>query len=277
MSQVNEEKILQIDLDNILRKKSGKRKVPKFIVAILKKIVHQKEGNEFLRKHNGKIGVDWSKAFLKDFNIKIKTTGEENIPKDGRFIFAANHPLGGTESHVFIKIVSDHFPDIKFPVNDILMEITPLHPIFIPVNKFGGQKKENIQLFNDTLASNAQILIFPAGLCSRKIKGEIIDLKWKKTFISKAIEYKRDIIPVFIEGRNSNFFYNLANLRKFLGIKFNIEMLFLVNEVYKQKNRTISLHFGKPISYTKFDKSKSHTKWAKFVKDEVYKIKSNKS
>lgn len=277
MSQVSEEEILQIDLDNILRKKSGKRKVPKFIVSILKKIVHQKEDNKFLRKHHGKIGVDWSKAFLKDFNIKIETTGEENIPKDGRFIFAANHPLGGTESHAFIKVISDHFPDIKFPVNDILMEIKPLHSIFIPVNKFGAQKKESIQLFNDTFASRSQILFFPAGLCSRKVRGEIIDLEWKKTFISKAIQYKRDIIPVFIEGKNSNFFYNLANLRKFLGIKFNIEMLFLVNEVYKQKNRTISLHFGKPISYTKFDKSQSQNKWAKLVKDEVYKIKSNKS
>lgn len=269
------DKTLQIDLDQILRNKSGKRKVPGFVVNLLKKIVHQKEINDFLKRHHDKEGLEWSKAFLDEFEIKTKTTGEENIPKEGRFIFVANHPLGGTESHVFMRVVGSHFDKIKFPVNDLLMNLEPMHEIFLPVNKFGKQSKESIKNLNEAFASDAQILIFPAGLCSRKIKGKIIDLDWKKTFITKAIQHKRDVIPVFIEGKNSNFFYRLAKLRKFLGIKFNIEMLFLPNEVFKQKGRVISLHFGKPISYKKFDKSKTHKEWADYVREKLYNIKSN--
>jgi putative hemolysin len=263
---------LQIDLDQILRNKSGKRKVPKFVVSLLKRIVHQDFINAFLRRHHGKEGIEWSKAFLNEFDIKIKTYGEENIPESGRFIFAANHPMGGTESHVFMKVVHDHFPNIKFPVNDILMELKPMRSLFVPINKFGAQQKQNIQLLNETFESDAQILIFPAGMASRKIKGKIQDLDWKKTFITKAIQTKRDVIPVYIEGRNSNFFYNLANLRKWLGIKFNVEMIFLPGEVLKQRGATICLYFGEPVSYTKFDRSKSHKGWADEIRNQIYSI-----
>jgi putative hemolysin len=263
---------LQIDLDQILRNKSGKRKVPKFVVSLLKRIVHQDFINGFLRRHHGKEGIEWSKAFLNEFDIKIKTYGEENIPDSGRFIFAANHPMGGTESHVFMKVVHDHFSNIKFPVNDILMELKPMRSLFVPINKFGAQQKQNIQLLNETFESDAQILIFPAGMASRKIKGKIQDLDWKKTFITKAIQTKRDVIPVYIEGRNSNFFYNLANLRKWLGIKFNVEMVFLPGEVLKQRGATICLHFGEPVSYTKFDRSKSHKGWADEIRNQLYSM-----
>jgi putative hemolysin len=265
--------ILQIDIDQIIRIKSGKRKVPKFVVNILKRIVHQDEINAFLRRHHDKKGLDWSQAFLDEFDIKIKTHGEENIPEKGRFIFAANHPLGGTESHVFMVVVGRHFRNIKVPVNDLLMYLKPMESIFIPLNKFGGQNRESIELLNDTFASDAQILMFPAGLASRKIKGEIKDLEWKKTFITKAIQYKRDVIPVYIEGRNYYFFYKLAKLRKLLHIKFNVEMMFLPNELFKQRGMTICLHFGKPISYKTFDSTKTHNEWATFVKNKVYRMR----
>lgn len=268
----NKDKPLQIDLDQITRKKSGKRSVPKFVVSILKRIVHQDFINGFLRRHHGKEGLDWSKAFLNEFNIQIDVHGEENIPSDGRFIFAANHPMGGTESHAFMKVVGDHFPNIKFPVNDLLMELTMMHDIFVPVNKFGSQSKDNIRKLNETFESDAQILIFPAGLASRKIKGKVQDLEWKKTFITKAIQSKRDIIPVYIKGQNSRFFYNLANLRKFLGIKFNVEMMFLPGEILKQRNATIGLYFGKPIPYQHFDRTKSHKGWAKDVREKLYNM-----
>ncbi|MEA1873913.1 MAG: 1-acyl-sn-glycerol-3-phosphate acyltransferase [Bacteroidota bacterium] len=275
-NQEKQTEALQIDLDIILRKKSGKRKVPRFVVLLLKRIVHQNFINDLLRRHHDKEGVEWSKAFLDEFDIKIKTYGEENIPESGRFIFAANHPMGGTESHVFMKVIKDHFSDIKFPVNDILMELKPMRSLFVPINKFGAQQKQNIQLLNDTFKSDAQILIFPAGLASRKIKGKIQDLDWKKTFITKAIQTKRDVIPVYIKGRNSNFFYNLANLRKWLGIKFNIEMIFLPGEVLKQRGATICLHFGKPVSYKQFDRSKSHKGWADEIRNQLYSMQDKK-
>ncbi len=275
-SQDKKTEALQIDLDQILRNKSGRRKVPRFVVSLLKRIVHQDFLNDLLRRHHGKEGLDWSTAFLNEFDIQIKTYGEENIQASGRFIFAANHPMGGTESHVFMKVVGSHFPNIKFPVNDILMELKPMRSLFVPINKFGAQQKQNIQLLNETFESDAQILIFPAGLASRKIKGKIQDLDWKKTFITKSIQTKRDVIPVYIEGRNSNFFYNLANLRKWLGIRINVEMIFLPGEVLKQRGATICLHFGKPVSYTQFDRSKSHKAWADDIRKQVYSMQSKK-
>ncbi len=262
--------ILQIDLDQIVRNKSGKRKVPGFVVNILKRIIHQDKINAFLRRHYDKKGLEWAKVFLDEFDIKIETKGEDNIPDEGKFIFAANHPMGGTESHAFMVVVGHHFKNIKVPVNDLLMYLKPMQSIFIPINKFRGQNRDNIKLLNDMFSSDAQILMFPAGLASRKIKGEIKDLEWKKTFITKAIQYKRDVIPVYIEGRNSNFFYNLAKLRKFLHIKFNVEMMFLPNELFKQRGMKICLHFGKPISYKVFDDTKTHKEWTKFVRNKVY-------
>ena len=184
----------------------------------------------------------------------------------------ANHPLGGFDGMVLIHIIGKYFKNIKFLVNDILMNIFNIEEFFIPVNTFGSQSVEYVKRIEEEYASDAQILNFPAGLCSRKIKGRILDLEWKKSFINKAIKHKRNIIPLHFGGRNSNFFYNLANFRKFLGIKTNIELFFLPDELYTQKNKTILVKFGNPISYRTFNKSKTHKEWAKWVKDKAYAL-----
>jgi hypothetical protein len=152
------------------------------------------------------------------------------------------------------------------------MNILNIEELFVPVNTFGRQSVEYARRIDSEYASDAQILNFPAGICSRKIKGRIIDLEWKKSFISKSIQHKRDIVPVYFGGRNSNFFYNLSNIRKALGIKTNIELFFLADEMYRQKNKTVFVKFGKPISFKSFSKDKSHKEWAKRIKDKVYAL-----
>jgi hypothetical protein len=221
-----------IDVEKVLFSKNPglARTVPGFVVNYLKKIVHQDELNEFLKKWGHLKDAALIEAGLKHFEIKFKVTGQENIPKSGRYIFVSNHPLGGLDGLVFIYELSKHFENIKFPVNDILTNIKNLSGIFLPVNKHGGQAKEAARIIEESYASDCQILYFPAGLCSRKSKGIIKDLQWQKSFISKSVQHKRDIVPAFFSGRNSNFFYNLANLRKLLGIKANIEMLYLADE-----------------------------------------------
>ena len=198
----------------------------------------------------------------------------ENIPDSGRFIFASNHPLGGLDGLVFMNEVGKKFPDLKFIVNDLLLNVKNFGPVFIPVNKHGRQSIEYARIIEAAYKSDSQILYFPAGLCSRKIKGQITDLTWHKSFIVKSVQYKRDIIPVYFEGRNTNFFYNLANLRKFLGIKSNPEMVFLVGEMFKQQKKLIKLTFGKPLPYTMFDDSKSPSDWALYVRNIVYSMKN---
>lgn len=272
---MTENKPMQVDVAEIIRAKSPKlaKKMPRFVINLLRKLVHEKDVNEILAKANGATGIDFVNVGVECLELKRQVSGMENIPSEGRFIFVANHPLGGLESLVMMQTIDEKYNDFMFVVNDLLMALEPLRPVFIPINKVGKQSRTNAEQLNELYASDKQVLYFPAGLCSRKIKGEIVDLPWQKNFIVKAVEYQRDIIPIYIGGRNSNFFYSLANWRKRLKIKFNIEMLFLVDEMFKQRGQTITLTIGKPIPYTTFDKTKTPTEWAEWVKKETYKMK----
>jgi putative hemolysin len=261
-----------IDLEAVIKSKSEKlhRRLPKFVLRYLERITHVKELNEFLSKHHDKLGFDFVQAGVDDFNLQITHEGLENIPESGGQFIAANHPLGGLDGMTMTHIVGKIRRDIKFPVNDILMSLGNMSPIFVPINKH-GRNTENIGTLEENFAKEQMILFFPAGLVSRRHKGgEIKDLEWKHTLINKAIKYKKDIIPTYIHAKNTKFFYNLAYWRKKLGIKANIEMLYLVDEVYKQRNAKIHFRFGKPIPYTHFDKSKSPREWAKWLQEHVY-------
>lgn len=264
----------KIDIKEVFHEKNPKaaRLIPGFIYNYLKRIIHQDEINSFLSIHGDKMGLDFIEAVIEYFDLKINLINEENIPDKGRNIFVANHPLGGLDGLVFAHVIGKKFPNLQFLVNDILMNVEMLEPVFLPVNKHGKQSVEYVRKIEETYASDEQILNFPAGLCSRKTKGEVCDLEWKKSFITKAVKHKRDVIPVHIDGENSNFFYNLANIRKNLGIKTNIEMFYLVNEMFKQQNKNLTLTFGPAISYHTFTKERNPKEWAALVKDYIYKL-----
>ena len=266
----------KLDVERILSSKNKvvAKVIPRFVIKYLKRIVHQDELNDFLRIYGHLNDAELIAAGLKHFEIKYKVSGTENIPLTGRYIFVSNHPLGGLDGLVFIYELSKHFPDIKFPVNDILTNIENLSGIFLPVNKHGSQGKDAARKIEEAYSSKSQILYFPAGLCSRKKRGIIKDLQWHKSFISKAIQHKRDIIPAYFSGRNSDFFYNLSNFRKFLGLKANIEMLYLADEMFRQKGKEISLVFGKPLPWQTFDKTRSAPEWADWVKSKSYELES---
>lgn len=265
---------LRIDVEKIISNKNPKllRIIPRFLINYLKRIIHQDEVNEFLANNSDKFGLDFSQAIIDNFSVNHDYIGLDNVPEDGRYIFAANHPLGGMDGIVFLTVVGRKFPNIKFPVNDILTYLRHLNNIFLPINKHGGHSKEAFQAIEDAYESDNQMLMFPAGMVSRKIKGEITDLEWKRSFIKKSIQHKRDIVPVFITGQNTNFFYNLAKWRGRLGIKANLEMLFLSDELFKQRGKTVSLKFGKPIPWQTFTKEKTYDEWANDVKKVVYSL-----
>jgi len=246
--------------------------LPGFFYRYLERIVHQNDINEFLGRHGEKFGIDFARAAIRDFNITLEIKGEENIPLHRRCIFASNHPLGGFDGIILMEIMSRYYTNFKFLSNDILMNIVNLRPLFIPINKHGRQAAESANKLHEAYLSDTQIVTFPAGLVSRNIHHQIMDLEWKKNFITKAVTYHRDILPVHCTGRNSNFFYRLANLRRFLRIKSNIEMLYLVDETYKHRNDHITVTFGKPIGYSTFDQTKTPVQWAKWVKEQVYAL-----
>jgi len=222
------------------------------------------------------IFLDFMEAAYQEFNVDMDIKGEENLPESGRFLFVANHPLGGFDGNMLIYIIRKHYPRVVFLVNDILMNLKNMDEFFIPINKHGGQSRESVKQLDEAYRSGIQIISFPSGMVSRKLKGKIQDLVWQKNFIIKAKQYQRDVIPVHISGRNSNFFYRLANVRKFLGIKWNLEMLYLIDETYKHQNKTFSFTIGKPIPYTDFDHRYTPIEWAARVRDVVYRLPENK-
>lgn len=266
----------KIDIEKILEKKmpSVKKRLPKFVISYIKRAICQDEINRTYKRIGHLQGYDFAKALLQDeLNISYNVIGKENLPQNSRVIFVSNHPLGGADGVIMIDTLGSIYPSLKIPVNDFLMNIDNLCQFFIPINKISGQARGTSQLLNEVASSNDALLFFPAGQCSRRQdNGEIKDNEWKKTFISKAIQNQRDIIPIHFEGKNSNFFYNLAYYRKKLGIKVNIEMLYLPSELFKQKDKTFTIKIGKPIPYSTFDKSKSEKEWAQWVKEVTYSL-----
>lgn len=266
-----------IDIDSVFRGKNPKllKLIPGFLLSYLKRIAHEDELNEFLESTSELPAFEFvDRVLLEEFGAKVISEGLENIPKTGKYIIAANHPLGGPDGMALLHEVKKARTDIIVPVNDLLMNVPNMRDLFIPINKHGSNA-ENVRIINDTFASESLMLYFPAGLVSRKKSGHISDLPWKSTFLKKAIRFQRDIIPTHVSGRNSNFFYNLANLRKTLGIKANLEMLYLVNEMYKQRGKKIKISFGKPIPHQIFDKRMSTLEWSQKVREHVYRVEND--
>ena len=266
----------EIDVKELFYDKNPKlaRWIPGFIYSYLRKIAHQDLINEMIRDYGHLKGFVFSEAMLEYFNLKIDVKGEENLPENGKYIFAANHPWGGLDGHILMVIIGKKYgrDSYKFLVNDLLMNLKNLHGVFIPVNKHGKQGAQLAEQMDAAFKSEAQILTFPSGLVSRKIKGQVMDLEWKKSFVNKAKQYQRDIIPIHMGGKNTKFFYRLYRFRKALGIKANIEMLYLIDETFKHHDKQITVTIGEPIPWQTFDKSKRPLAWAKWVKDKVYKL-----
>lgn len=267
-----------IDIDNILKGKMGKkaRYVPSFAVNWLKRIAHEDQVNDFLWQSRNLKGTAWLDATMKYLDTTLQVEGEENLPdpNDGRlYTFVSTHPMGGIDGVALGSLIGKHYGDnFRYLVNDLLMNLPGLAPLCIPINKTGKQSRSFPAMVEAGFQSDYHMLMFPAGLCSRRRNGEIRDLPWKKTFIAKSVEYQRDVVPIHFGGRNSNFFYRLSNISDRLVKKVNIAMLFLVDEMFKNTGNTFPVKIGKPIPWQTFDKSKTPMEWAKFVEDQVYKL-----
>lgn len=267
-----------IDIAKILRDKMGTKAdyVPKVLVRWLERTIHQDEVNKFLWESRDLQGTDWLEECVRYLDMTLEVVGRENLPDkdDGRlYTFVSNHPLGGADGVALGSIIGRHYDGrFRYLVNDLLTNLPGLAPLCIPINKTGAQSRNFPAIVEAGFSGDNHILMFPAGLCSRRTKGVVRDLPWKKTFITKSVETHRDVIPIHFSGHNSDFFYRLANICKTLGIKFNIAMLFLVDEMYKNVHKTFRVTIGKPIPWQTFDKSKTPVEWAKYVQDKVYEL-----
>ncbi len=263
-----------IDLDKIICNSKSKilKSMPRFVVNYLKKLIHQEEVNEQIITHQDKFGLDFVMATLSYLNITTETFGIDKLSENGRFIFVCNHPLGGVDFYAALIAAREKFPQVKVIANEILMNLKNLQELFLPVNAFGRSPQRYYDMINSAMASDIQLMTFPAGEVSRRRKGVIKDGPWHRSFIRNALEYKRDVVPVYIHAKNSNRFYILGRLREKLGIKLNFELILLPDELFKQRNKTIRVVVGKPISYETFTNTKEPNDWAQNVKEIVYSL-----
>jgi putative hemolysin len=266
-----------VDIDNILKSKLGSKAkfFPRPLVSWLKRIVHQDQVNAYLWESRHLMGTEWLEECVRYLDATLDIVGEENLPdkNDGRlYTFVSNHPLGGEDGVALGAIIGRHYDGrFRYLVNDLLMNLPGLAPVSIPINKTGKQGRDFPKMVEAGFQSDNHMLMFPAGLCSRRKNGEVRDIDWKKTFITKSVEYKRDVVPIHFSGQNSNRFYRLANFSdRFL--PFNFAMLFLVDEMYKNVHKTFRVTIGKPIPWQTFDHSRKPAEWAQWVKDRVYEL-----
>lgn len=273
---------LQFDIRAILRRKAPNAHVPEFLIRYLERIAHVKQMNTFLRKYPDLRGYDFIRVVIsEELGCSAAIHGTENIPTDGRpVIFVSNHPLGGLDGMIIARMIHEARADkreLKVIVNELLMFMEPIADLWAPVNKTGRLTREQAEEQQRMWASETDVLTFPAGACSRlqRINGHwtIQDLEWQKNFVQRAREYQRDVVPIYFEGHNSRFFYILAYIRKLLHIKLNIEMLYLVDEMYGAYGKHFTVHVLPPIPYSTFDTSKTPKEWAQYVKSIIYNYK----
>lgn len=267
-----------IDIEKILNNKLGgkARLVPKCFINWLRKIAHEDQVNQFLHDHRNEVGTEWLTSTVEYLKMHITIEGEENLPdkNDGKlYTFVSNHPLGGQDGVALGSIIGKHYDGrFRYLVNDLLMNLPGLRPVCVGINKTGKQSRDFPRMVEAAFQGNEHIIMFPAGLNSRMTDGVIHDLPWKKTFVSKSVQYRRDVVPIHFSGRNSDRFYRIANWQKRLHLKVNLAMLFLVDEMYRNVDKDFTVKIGKPIPWQTFDRSRTPKEWALWVEDQVYAL-----
>lgn len=266
-----------IDVKKVIEDKNPKllKWMPGFVLTYIRNVIHEDWLNEILSRINHLQGLDFVDAVIEEFDMEVELIGAENLPKEGGVVVVANHPLGGMDGIALMYAVGKIRKDIRFLVNDVLMSFENFQPLFVPVNKLGKNSQKNLDNIDQVYSKDYAVLVFPAGLVSRKSEEGIRDLLWKKSFVTKSKKYKKNIIPCFIEGKNSKFFYNLANWRKKIGIQANIEMFYLADEMYQQQGKKVTIHFGEAIPFQSLDSSKTENEWVLHIKELVYKLGEN--
>ena len=265
-----------IDVKTVIRRKNPalEQIIPSTLVRYLERIIHQAELNAGLRRLEDTRDLDFLAGALHELRVATEVRGEEFLPTESRIIAVSNHPLGGLDGIALIDLLGKNYGEIRVPVNDLLLNLPNIESLFVPVNKH-GTNRDYFAKIEAAFAGDASVLHFPAGLCSRRRGGTIRDLRWQKSFIVRARRHRRDVVPIHFGGRNSGFFYGLANLRRWLGLRLNIEMLYLVDEMFKQRNNTFTITVGKPISWRTFDGRLDDWRWAQQVKRHVYSLSDN--
>ncbi|MBU0954066.1 MAG: glycerol acyltransferase [Spirochaetes bacterium] len=249
-------------------------KLPAWVFALIRRISHEQELNEAIAGMSGLNEKDFITEALKRLEVQVLWHGSERLPQDSKYTLCANHPLGGLDGLALMQLISLHTGSFLVTANDLLMSIPQLRGSMAGINKHGGNAAQ-VQALDDMYASDRAVLVFPAGRTARPRAFRLPDYAWSKSFIKLSRRYQRLIVPVHVSGRNSWRFYGIWVLRSILGIKTNLEMFLLVDELFHKRGRTIHLTIGAAISLPPAGTNADDRKTAEALRCHVEKLGRN--
>lgn len=267
--------IAKIDVEQLIIQKLGKRKLPKIAVNLIRKILRQDDINALFINAPGKKNLDFIDSCMEQLGFSCNVVGKDNLPppSDKKYIFVSNHPQGGAEAICIAHVLGHQYSgNIRFYANEFLTVLEPLKELFLPIYKHQRQNRDGIRQIKEFYKTDNHLIVFPAGVTAYKSKGKIVDHQWHKNFIKVAIEYQRDVVPLYFEAKNSNLFYCIENFRKLIRSRINFEVILFANEFFKQRGNSFKLYIGEPISWRTLDKDKAHKEWADSIKDNVFDL-----
>lgn len=236
-------------------------------------ILHISDINEVYAKFEALHGVEFIDAVLKEFEVEFDYFEEElsRIPKTGPFVTISNHPLGGIDGIILIKLISKVRPDYKVMANFLLQKIEPLRDYFMPVNPF-EDKKDLMSSFTGVKDSMAYIKsghplgIFPAGEVStyKLNKAKVEDKPWEAGALKMIRKMEVPVVPVYFKARNSAFFYLLSLLHP------SFRTARLPGELRHQKNKSIRIRIGRPISVKDQQELETFEHYCAFLRQRTY-------
>jgi len=234
----------------------------------------QRRFEQFEREYPGSEGFDFVESALSFFDFQLRTRESERarIPATGKVVIVANHPIGSLDGLALLHLIRQIRPDVKVVANNLLMHITRLHPVLLPVDNMGGKTgRKHLLAIKEHLKDESALLIFPAGEVSRFGAKGVRDPAWQSGFIKLASATKAPILPIFVGGRNSVFFYSLSMLAK------PISTAWLIREMFKQRHNTIDARIGRAIPHEVYAANKfSAVTLAGMFKQHVYRLAKNR-
>ena len=245
-----------------------------FIGWLLMKVLKISTLNKIYNRNKHLGEIEFLDAILDEFQIKfeIPEADLKRLPKDGAYITVSNHPLGGIDGILLLKLMLEQRDDFKIIANFLLHRIEPMKPYIMPVNPFEDRKdaKSSIAGFKHAimhLREGHPLGIFPAGEVSTYKDGKLmVDKPWEEAAMKLAQKANVPIVPIYFHAKNSKLFYQLSKISDIF------RTAKLPSELLTQKNRTIKVRVGKPISVKAQDEHKTLEEFTDFIRRKTYML-----
>jgi len=245
-----------------------------FIGWILMKVLKISSLNKIYNRNKHLSDVEFLDALLDEFQIKFEIPEEDfkRLPKDGAYITVSNHPLGGIDGILLLKLLVQQRPDFKIIANFLLHRIEPMKPYIMPVNPFEDRKdvKSSLAGFKNAIMHIREghpLGIFPAGEVSTYRDNKLlVDKPWEEAAMKLAQKANVPIVPIYFHAKNSKLFYKLSK------ISDTFRTAKLPSELLTQKRRVIKVRIGRPISVKDQNEHQTLKSFSEFVRKKTYML-----